>query len=91
VKGRFRALVAHPQVEALGELAEILGSTGLAVETARQFGQRQGRLLGDILGRILGQLQGPAQLAVELHRHRYRRAWLPGNREHNQQCVALHS
>jgi len=35
VKGRFRALVAHPQVEALGELAELLGSIGLQVETAR--------------------------------------------------------
>jgi putative nucleotidyltransferase with HDIG domain len=35
VKGKFRALVAHPQTEALGELAEILGTTGLAVETAR--------------------------------------------------------
>ncbi len=32
---RFRALVAHPQVEALGELAELLGGLGLAVETAR--------------------------------------------------------
>ena len=32
---RFRALVAHPQVEALGELAEMLGGLGLAVETAR--------------------------------------------------------
>ena len=35
VKGRFRALVAHPQPEALGELAELLRSTGLTVETAR--------------------------------------------------------
>jgi len=35
VKGRFRALVAHPQVEALGELAELLGSIGLQVDTAR--------------------------------------------------------
>jgi putative nucleotidyltransferase with HDIG domain len=35
VKGKFRALVAHPQTEALGELAELLGSTGLVVETAR--------------------------------------------------------
>jgi putative nucleotidyltransferase with HDIG domain len=35
VKGKFRALVAHPQTEALGELAELVGSTGLAVETAR--------------------------------------------------------
>jgi putative nucleotidyltransferase with HDIG domain len=35
VTRRFRALVAHPQVEALGELAELLGSTGLHVETAR--------------------------------------------------------
>ncbi len=31
----FRALVAHPQVEALGELAELLGGLGLAVDTAR--------------------------------------------------------
>jgi putative nucleotidyltransferase with HDIG domain len=35
VTRRFRALVAHPQVEALGELAEMLGGLGLAVETAR--------------------------------------------------------
>jgi HD-GYP domain-containing protein (c-di-GMP phosphodiesterase class II) len=35
VKGRFRALVAHPQPEALGELAELLGTTGLQVDTAR--------------------------------------------------------
>nr|HEX4312689.1 HD-GYP domain-containing protein [Kofleriaceae bacterium] len=32
---KFRALVAHPHVEALGELAELLGTTGLHVETAR--------------------------------------------------------
>lgn len=32
---RFRALVAHPQVEALGELAELLGGLNLQVETAR--------------------------------------------------------
>ncbi|MDB4955496.1 MAG: Response regulator [Myxococcales bacterium] len=32
---RFRALVAHPQPEALGELAELLGQLGLQVETAR--------------------------------------------------------
>ncbi|HEY1553783.1 MAG TPA: HD domain-containing phosphohydrolase [Kofleriaceae bacterium] len=32
---RFIALVAHPQPEALGELAEIIGSTGLQVDTAR--------------------------------------------------------
>jgi putative nucleotidyltransferase with HDIG domain len=35
VKGKFRALVAHPQPEALGELAELVGSAGLQVETAR--------------------------------------------------------
>ena len=35
MKGRFRALVAHPQPEALGELAELLGTVGLQVETAR--------------------------------------------------------
>lgn len=32
---RFRALVAHPQPEALGELAELVGGLGLIVETAR--------------------------------------------------------
>ncbi|MGE0549562.1 MAG: HD domain-containing phosphohydrolase [Kofleriaceae bacterium] len=32
---RFLALVAHPQVEALGEIAELLGGLGLQVETAR--------------------------------------------------------
>ena len=32
---KFRALVAHPQVEALGELAELLGGLGLQVETSR--------------------------------------------------------
>jgi HD-GYP domain-containing protein (c-di-GMP phosphodiesterase class II) len=35
VRRRFRALVAHPQVEALGELAEMVGGLGLIVETAR--------------------------------------------------------
>ncbi|HEY0255281.1 MAG TPA: HD domain-containing phosphohydrolase [Kofleriaceae bacterium] len=35
MKGRFRALVAHPHVEALGEIAELLGGVGLQVETAR--------------------------------------------------------
>ncbi len=32
---RFRALVAHPQVEALGEIAELLGGLNLTVDTAR--------------------------------------------------------
>ncbi len=32
---KFRALIAHPQVEALGELAELLGGLGLQVETSR--------------------------------------------------------
>jgi putative two-component system response regulator len=44
VKGKFRALVAHPQPEALGELAELLGSTGLAVETARSTVEALNRL-----------------------------------------------
>jgi response regulator RpfG family c-di-GMP phosphodiesterase len=35
VTRRFRALVAHPHVEALGELAELLGGLGVVVETAR--------------------------------------------------------
>ncbi len=32
---RFRALVAHSQVEALGEIAEMMGGLGLVVDTAR--------------------------------------------------------
>jgi HD-GYP domain-containing protein (c-di-GMP phosphodiesterase class II) len=35
VSRRFRALIAHPQVEALGEIAELLHGLGLLVETAR--------------------------------------------------------
>jgi putative nucleotidyltransferase with HDIG domain len=35
VSRRFRTLVAHPQPEALGELAELLGQLGLQVDTAR--------------------------------------------------------
>jgi putative nucleotidyltransferase with HDIG domain len=46
VKGKFRALVAHPQTEALGELAELLGTTGLAVETARSTMEALNKLRG---------------------------------------------
>jgi HD-GYP domain-containing protein (c-di-GMP phosphodiesterase class II) len=35
VRRRFRALIAHPQVEALGEIAEMMSGLGLVVETAR--------------------------------------------------------
>jgi putative nucleotidyltransferase with HDIG domain len=35
VARRFRALVAHPQPAALGELGELLGSIGLGVDSAR--------------------------------------------------------
>jgi len=35
VSRQFRALVAHPHQEALGELREMLGDLGLAVDTAR--------------------------------------------------------
>ncbi len=41
---RFRALVAHPQVEALGELAELLGGLGLTVETARSSVEAMNKL-----------------------------------------------
>ena len=41
---RFRALVAHPHVEALGELAELLGGLGLAVETARSTVEAMNKL-----------------------------------------------
>jgi putative two-component system response regulator len=55
VKGRFRALVAHPQVEALGELAEILGSTGLVVETARSTIEALNKLRGHPVHVIVAQ------------------------------------
>jgi HD-GYP domain-containing protein (c-di-GMP phosphodiesterase class II) len=55
VKGRFRALVAHPQVEALGELAEILGSTGLVVETARSTIEALNKLRGHPIHVIVAQ------------------------------------
>ena len=38
--------MAHPQTEALGELAELLGSTGLAVETARSTVEALNKLRG---------------------------------------------
>jgi HD-GYP domain-containing protein (c-di-GMP phosphodiesterase class II) len=44
VTRRFRALVAHPHVEALGELAELLGGLGLAVETARSTVEAMNKL-----------------------------------------------
>ncbi|HEY5935160.1 MAG TPA: hypothetical protein VIU61_11010, partial [Kofleriaceae bacterium] len=43
---RFRALVAHPHVEALGELAELLGGLGLVVETARSTVEALNKLRG---------------------------------------------
>jgi HD-GYP domain-containing protein (c-di-GMP phosphodiesterase class II) len=46
VTRRFRALVAHPHVEALGELAELLGGLGLVVETARSTVEALNKLRG---------------------------------------------
>jgi response regulator RpfG family c-di-GMP phosphodiesterase len=46
VSRRFRALVAHPQVEALGELVELLGGLGLVVETARSTTEALNKLRG---------------------------------------------
>ena len=53
---RFRALVAHPQVEALGELAEMLGGLGLVVETARSTVEALNKLRGQ-----------PAHVIVTFH------------------------
>lgn len=53
---RFRALVAHPQVEALGELAEMLGGLGLQVETARSTVEALNKLRAH-----------PAQVVVTFH------------------------
>jgi HD-GYP domain-containing protein (c-di-GMP phosphodiesterase class II) len=46
VSRRFRALVAHPQVEALGELSELLADSGLSVETARSTVEALNKLRG---------------------------------------------
>ncbi len=43
---RLRALVAHPHVEALGELAEMLGGLGITVETARSTVEALNKLRG---------------------------------------------
>lgn len=53
---RFRALVAHPQVEALGELAELIGGLGLQVETARSTVEALNKLR-----------QNPAHVVVAYH------------------------
>lgn len=53
---RFRALVAHPQVEAVGELAELLGGLGLQVETARSTVEALNKLRGN-----------PAHVIVSYH------------------------
>ena len=47
--------MAHPQVEALGELAEILGSTGLVVETARSTIEALNKLRGHPVHVIVAQ------------------------------------
>ena len=44
VTRRFRALVAHPHVEAIGELAELLGGLGLVVDTARSTVEAMNKL-----------------------------------------------
>lgn len=53
---RFRAIVAHPHVEALGELAELLGGLGLIVETARSTVEALNKLRGH-----------PAQFVIAYH------------------------
>jgi putative nucleotidyltransferase with HDIG domain len=47
VARRFRALVAHPQPAALGELGELLGSLDLQVETARSTVEALNKLRGE--------------------------------------------
>jgi putative nucleotidyltransferase with HDIG domain len=61
VSRRFRALVAHPQPEALGELAELLGSLDLTVETARSSVEGLNKLRGNAAG------NHPTQVIVAGH------------------------
>jgi putative nucleotidyltransferase with HDIG domain len=71
VKGKFRALVAHPQTEALGELAELLGSTGLAVETARSTVEALNKLRANqphviVAHHVAGTFDGVAMLEASV-------------------------
>src|SRR5207237_10866585 len=58
VSKRFRALVAHPQPEALGELAELLGAIGLQVETARSTVEALNKLRAEPANVIVSQQIG---------------------------------
>jgi putative nucleotidyltransferase with HDIG domain len=71
VKGRFRALVAHPQPEALGELAELLGTTGLTVQTARSTVEALNRLRGQpahviVAHQVTGSFDGVGMLEASV-------------------------
>jgi putative two-component system response regulator len=71
VKGRFRALVAHPHREALGELAEMIGSTGLAVETARSTVEALNKLRGQaahviVASHVTGSFDGVGMLEASV-------------------------
>lgn len=71
MKGKFRALVAHPQTEALGELAELLGSTGLTVETARSTVEALNKLRGTaphviVSHHVAGAFDGVAMLEASV-------------------------
>src|SRR5262245_53020907 len=67
VTRRFRALVAHPHVEALGELAELLGGLGIAVETARSTVEAMNKLRSQpvhvvVASHVAGSFDGVALL-----------------------------
>jgi len=60
---KFRALVAHPQVESLGELAELLRGLGMIVETARSTVEALNKLRSHpvhviVAGHVTGSFDG---------------------------------
>jgi HD-GYP domain-containing protein (c-di-GMP phosphodiesterase class II) len=71
VKGRFLALVVHPQPEALGELAELLGTTGMAVQTARSTVEALNKLRSQpanviVAHQVTGSFDGVAMLSASV-------------------------
>lgn len=68
---RFRALIVHSQADDLAELAELLGSLGLFVDSAKDIAEGQAKIKGGgyhviVAGHILPNLNGIALLEASI-------------------------
>ncbi len=63
---RFRALIVHEHPEALGELAELVGGIGLAVDTARNATEALNRIRGRVTAP--DKLPSPPHVIIASHR-----------------------